>query len=74
MKKSNLNGLFYFRPPFDPPTSVRHFFTTRQTGQWTGFGLSLCYDTIFKGHGGKMDMETTEGAGTIFNMLIPIKK
>jgi two-component system, NtrC family, sensor kinase len=40
------------------------FFTTKPTGQGTGLGLSLAYDIITKGHGGTMDVISTEGEGT----------
>ncbi len=37
------------------------FFTTKPTGEGTGFGLSMSYDIITKGHGGEMKVETKEG-------------
>ncbi len=47
------------------------FFTTKPTGQGTGLGLSLSYDIVNKGHGGELKVETTEGEGTIFTILLP---
>jgi signal transduction histidine kinase len=47
------------------------FFTTKPTGQGTGLGLSLSYD-IVKAHGGELNVETKEGDGTDFFILIPI--
>ena len=47
------------------------FFTTKPTGQGTGLGLSLAYD-IIKVHGGRMEVSSTEGEGTIFSMILPI--
>jgi signal transduction histidine kinase len=46
------------------------FFTTRPTGQGTGLGLSLSYD-IVKVHGGEITVETTEGEGSKFKVIIP---
>ena len=46
------------------------FFTTKPTGQGTGLGLSLSYD-IVKSHGGELRVETREGEGTEFIMVLP---
>ena len=46
------------------------FFTTKPTGQGTGLGLSLSYD-IVKAHGGELKVETKEGEGTVFVILLP---
>ena len=48
------------------------FFTTKPTGEGTGLGLSLSYDIISKGHGGKLSVETKENEGTDFIIQIPI--
>ncbi len=48
------------------------FFTTKPTGQGTGLGLSLAYDIITKGHGGKLTVESTEGKGSEFVINFPI--
>ncbi len=46
------------------------FFTTKPTGQGTGLGLSLSYD-IVKAHGGELKVETIEGGGTTFIIILP---
>jgi len=46
------------------------FFTTKPTGQGTGLGLSLSYD-IVKAHGGEIKVETKEGEGTSFKIILP---
>ena len=46
------------------------FFTTKPTGQGTGLGLSLSYD-IIKAHGGEIKVETKEGEGTEFTIILP---
>ncbi len=46
------------------------FFTTKPTGQGTGLGLSLSYD-IVKAHGGELKVETREGEGSVFSIVLP---
>jgi signal transduction histidine kinase len=58
------------------PESVKEkifqpFFTTKPTGQGTGLGLSLSYD-IIKAHGGELKVETKEGKGSEFIILLPV--
>lgn len=47
------------------------FFTTKPAGEGAGLGLSLSYDVITKGHNGEMKMESQEGEGAKFTILIP---
>lgn len=58
------------------PASVKEkifqpFFTTKPSGQGTGLGLSLSYD-IIKVHNGEIQVESREGEGTVFTILLPI--
>lgn len=48
------------------------FFTTKPMG--TGFGLSLSYDIVTKGHGGTLTMESEEGEGTMFIVTLPVNQ
>src|SRR5204862_3800107 len=47
------------------------FFTTKPTGQGTGLGLSLSYD-IVKAHGGGLKVESKEGQGSEFIIVLPV--
>jgi signal transduction histidine kinase len=47
------------------------FFTTKPPGQGTGLGLSLAYD-IVKANGGEIRVETKEGEGSEFIILLPM--
>jgi signal transduction histidine kinase len=46
------------------------FFTTKPTGHGTGLGLSLSYD-IVKAHGGELKVQSKEGEGAEFTVLLP---
>ncbi len=48
------------------------FFTTKPPGEGTGLGLSLSYD-IIKAHGGKLEVQTTEGDCTSFKISLPLE-
>jgi signal transduction histidine kinase len=46
------------------------FFTTKPTGEGTGLGLSLAYDIVTKGHGGDLKVESNEGEGSAFTIIL----
>lgn len=50
---------------FDP------FFTTKEPGKGTGLGLSVSR-TIVESMGGKIEMESEEGQGSVVSILLPI--
>ena len=49
------------------------FFTTKPAGSGTGLGLSLSYDIVTQGHGGRLEVESTEGDGATFVISLPVK-
>lgn len=58
-----------------PATTVRQifdpFFTTKPTGEGTGLGLSLSYETVVQQHRGLVEVETEEGEFTEFIITLP---
>jgi two-component system NtrC family sensor kinase len=51
--------------------SFSRFLPPKPAGQGTGLGLSLSYD-IVKAHGGELKVESQEGEGAIFTILLPV--
>ncbi|MBS1532512.1 MAG: GHKL domain-containing protein [Bacteroidetes bacterium] len=66
--KDNGNGI----PASIKDKIMQPFFTTKPTGEGTGLGLSLSYDIVTKGHGGKIDVDSKEGEYTEFKITLPI--
>jgi len=58
-----------------PAHAVAHvfepFFTTKPTGEGTGLGLSLSYETIVQQHHGELQVDTREGEFTEFVITLP---
>jgi PAS domain S-box-containing protein len=50
---------------FDP------FFTTKEVGKGTGLGLSISHGIISE-HGGRIEMKSLKGAGTIVTIELPV--
>jgi signal transduction histidine kinase len=67
--KDNGNGI----PPKVLDKIFQPFFTTKPTGEGTGLGLSMSYEIVTKGHGGELKVETKEGKGAEFTIILPVK-
>ncbi|MCW7754406.1 ATP-binding protein [Desulfobotulus sp. H1] len=48
------------------------FYTTRRDQGGTGLGLSIS-DTIIREHGGRMDIQSVEGKGSVFTIHLPLR-
>jgi two-component system NtrC family sensor kinase len=66
--KANDNGT----PKAIKDKFMQPFFTTEPAGEGTGLGLSLSYDIVVKGHGGTITVDTKEGEGSEFMVILPI--
>ena len=48
------------------------FFSTKNTGENTGLGLSVAYRIVAIRHGGEINVESTPGKGTTFTIELPV--
>ncbi|HEX2566779.1 MAG TPA: ATP-binding protein [Burkholderiales bacterium] len=53
------------------PRLFEPFFTTKAPGKGTGLGLAISYK-IVQNHGGRLEAQSTPGAGTRFTMTLPV--
>ena len=51
---------------FDP------FYTTKEVGKGTGLGLSIAYKIVSQ-HGGRIEVKSQPGKGTVFTVVLPVK-
>lgn len=47
-------------------------YTTKGVGAGTGLGLSICYQ-IMADHDGRIDVESQQGDGSTFTVVVPIQ-
>jgi len=57
-------------PPEELPHIFDLFFTTKKVGGGTGLGLSICH-RIVESAGGKIDVKSAVGAGSMFRIVLP---
>jgi two-component system NtrC family sensor kinase len=56
--------------PVDQKKIFEPFFTTKAPSRGTGLGLSIVYAIVTE-HGGRIEVESTPGEGSVFRILLP---
>ena len=59
--------------PEEKTRCMEPFYTTKEVGEGTGLGLSIVYN-LARGYGMSITVESIEGEGTTFSILIPLKR
>jgi len=59
-------------PPEVLPKIFDPFYTTKEVGKGTGLGLSIAYKIVSQ-HGGRIDVKSQPGKGTVFTVVLPVK-
>jgi len=77
--RSRTDGVFVVAEVIDEGVGIRRaelnkifepFYTTKPPGRGTGLGLSVCY-AIVSAHGGRIEVDSSPGAGSVFRILLP---
>ncbi len=58
------------------PENLKHifepFYTSKPVGQGTGLGLSVAWDIVVNKHGGRIDVTSAPGKGSMFRVSLPL--